>query len=391
MTEQTIHAVKANFQGSVAVRRETHQGTEHLVVPVVMICEGVLNDALLTAEEFGIFAESWNGRPVPVLHPERNGTPVSANQPDIIERNTVGVLFNTHIEDRKLKAEAWINIDKANALGHGDLIALLEAGEVIEVSTGYFAEDEEKSGTYNGKEYTVIHRNIRPDHLALLPGEIGACSVEDGCGTRTNSRKGLAMKTKDAIETLAKALGLRANCKCQEQEAHAMTDVKKRADEVKAQVEKLKTNEKLSAEQVDMLMAMDEEQLALMGAFVEAIAKTGASPEQPAEMEDEDDEEKAAVPAQMSEKDIDAKVEKLLAKKLDTHLRRANVTQKLTANKQNIFSEEELAAMSIESLEKLEKALRPADYSGQGGFAANSDAIDKDVKPLTINRGVLTP
>ena len=38
--------------------------------------------------------------------------------------------------------------------------------------------------------------------------------------------------------------------------------------------------------------------------------------------------------------------------------------------------------MDTGALETYEKSIRPADYSGQGGFAANSDAIDTNVTPL---------
>jgi len=41
-------------------------------------------------------------------------------------------------------------------------------------------------GVWNEEEYHSIVRNYRPDHLALLPGAIGACSWEDGCGIRAN-------------------------------------------------------------------------------------------------------------------------------------------------------------------------------------------------------------
>jgi len=49
---------------------------------------------------------------------------------------------------------------------------------------------EEVEGDWNEEHYIAIAHNHRPDHLALLPGGRGACSVEDGCGIRVNKKKG---------------------------------------------------------------------------------------------------------------------------------------------------------------------------------------------------------
>lgn len=384
----TVHSHRSNTAPSdrEGVRHVVHEGRDHLVVPVVMIVEGVLNGALVTQAEFGKFAESWNGRPVPVLHPEERGIPISANRPDVIERNTIGQVFNAYAENGKLKGELWIDTDKAQRLGHGDLMRAMEAGQIIEVSTGYFAEDEPSAGEYAGTPYQVIHRNIRPDHLALLPGEVGACSVLDGCGTRVNSRKDntIMAKTKDAFNALARSLGLRANCNCQHEE-ESMTD------KLKAQAEKLKANGALSAKQYQMLADMDDDALAMVSALVEALRMSPAEPEaaeteEEPPMEDNEYEDKNAMNANAFDP---AKLEELVANRVADHLRRADVTAKLIANEKCPFDADELKAMSVDHLEKLEKSIRPADYSGQGGMATNSSAIDTNVSPLVPRAGLL--
>ena len=53
----------------------------------------------------------------------------------------------------------------------------------MEVSTGLFTENEEVHGEFRGKPYIAVARNYRPDHLAWLPDQIGACSLAAGCGT----------------------------------------------------------------------------------------------------------------------------------------------------------------------------------------------------------------
>lgn len=172
-------------------RREIHEGREHLVAPVTAIIEGVLNGELAPAEEIGRYVNSWNGIPLPINHPTKNNVPVSANSPDLIQSQSVGRFFNARFDGKALKGEIWVDIDKATNLGGEalEVINRLENGLPLEVSTAYFNDIEEVSGTFNGKSYNGIQRNLRPDHLALLPNDIGACSFEDGCGVRANSKE----------------------------------------------------------------------------------------------------------------------------------------------------------------------------------------------------------
>jgi hypothetical protein len=179
------------------LRTESLHGTTHYVVPVVALVEGVLQGMnaaepeLALAEEFGKTPAGWNGRPLVMNHPVVNGAPVSANSPDVLESYAFGQIFNTQLDGKKLKCEAWISQDRVDAIGGevADTLKRLQDGEVIEISTGLFTDLEEKKGRFNGTDYSGIWRNIVPDHLAFLSeGVLGACSVADGCGTRANAR-----------------------------------------------------------------------------------------------------------------------------------------------------------------------------------------------------------
>jgi len=198
------------------VRREQFQGTEHLVIPIVALVEGVLHSSnamypeLALASEFGKVPVSWNGRPVTINHPMVNGVNVSASQsPEVFQQEAIGFLFNTKVEDNKLKTEAWINLDtvaKADQLTQ-DTVARLEtndSADVVEVSTGLFQMMEASTGRFNGKAFMGVWREIIPDHLAILQkGVEGACSVKDGCGARVNL--------------------MRVNCACQQSSTPAVT------------------------------------------------------------------------------------------------------------------------------------------------------------------------
>ena len=174
-------------QSAASVRYVTHtDGREYLIAPTVAIVEGVMNELLYLEEEIDAYIDAWNGKPLVFGHPTGNGEEdfISANSPEIFAQSP-GFYFNATYEDNVLKGEWWIDVARARKLSpHGEvLLSRLKQGEIVEQSTGLFTDVEERVGEYNGEPYKGIARNIRPDHVAILLDEIGACSVEDGCGT----------------------------------------------------------------------------------------------------------------------------------------------------------------------------------------------------------------
>jgi len=188
---------------SYTIREETMDGRKHLVVPVVMMVEGVhcgsKGPILHRGSELAKWTEAWDGIPVTISHPKAEGTNVSANSPEVLDAASVGRIFNTYYEDG-LKAEAWIDYEKIKAKST-DALAAIEAQEHLEVSVGVFndSEDAQEGAEWNGETYNSIAYNYRPDHLALLPGDRGACSWEDGCGIRVNQKGGEEVKDKFQI------------------------------------------------------------------------------------------------------------------------------------------------------------------------------------------------
>lgn len=203
MTIRTYQAIRAHVSGEY--RTETLLGKEYIVVPVVALVEGVIQGMsaegpeLALADEFGRFPDSWNGRPIVMSHPVVDGSPVSANSPEMITEYAIGSIFNANLNGDKLELEAWVESSRMNSLNDDskDTISRLQKGEKIEVSTGYFAQLEAASGLYNNTKYDAIQRNIVPDHLAFLPnGTIGACSNADGCGAQLTTAQMRANQTK---------------------------------------------------------------------------------------------------------------------------------------------------------------------------------------------------
>jgi len=188
-----VDTLVANQTG--AARREVRNGREYLVAPVTMIVSGVLDGSegpiYYPPEEVEADPVVWNGIPLVVYHPTDNGRNVSARDPDVLEKYGVGQVFYAHAESGKLKAEAWFDVE-ATARVDDRVLYNLESGVKMELSTGLFMDREaaEDGAEYGGKPYAEIARNFRPDHLAVLPDQVGACSLADGCGVLVNSAGG---------------------------------------------------------------------------------------------------------------------------------------------------------------------------------------------------------
>jgi Uncharacterized protein conserved in bacteria (DUF2213) len=198
------------FNISKDVRHDQMEGRDYLVAPMIMLVEGVHNGSdgpgLYPAEEIKKIPEVWNHKPVVVYHPEQNGRMVSACDPIVLSTRKVGVIMNTRYEDGKLKAEAWLEQSRIKAVDErvGNAI---ENNEMMELSTGLFADKDNTEGVWNEEEYSWIARNFKPDHLALLPDMVGACSLADGAGflrlNKENKLEKVKVDKKDMLALIA--------------------------------------------------------------------------------------------------------------------------------------------------------------------------------------------
>lgn len=189
-----METLVANLTGKT--RRVNRNGREYVIAPVSMIVPGVLNGSqgpiLYTAEENVRSVDAWNGMPLVVYHPKGSDEkPVSARSPEILDEHGVGEIFNSRTGDKgELLAEAWFDVDNVRRVDTR-VMSLLEKNDPFELSTGLnFDRVPVANGTeYNGTPYNLVARNYRPDHLAILPDQKGACSVDDGCGVLVNQKQ----------------------------------------------------------------------------------------------------------------------------------------------------------------------------------------------------------
>ena len=176
------------------VREVVENGKRWLVAPLSMLVEGVLNGSkgplFYPSDEARKTIHKWDRIPITVNHPYHptTGEPLSFNDQGVAERQQIGEVRDPKW-DGKSRAEGWFDEaatrDKAPSIYNS-----LKAGRAIELSTGLHTDNDPTPGEHNGVAYTAIARNHRPDHLAVLPDQRGACSLDDGCGVGVTNAGG---------------------------------------------------------------------------------------------------------------------------------------------------------------------------------------------------------
>jgi hypothetical protein len=180
------------------VREATLNGRSYLVAPASLIVPGILNGSkgalLYPPEEVRNNYTSWNHTPLVAYHPTLNGEHVSARDPDILDKQGIGVFLKANIAGTngstgKLVGECWFDVEATKRVDNR-IYKNLIAGIPIELSTGLFTDNERAplNANWKGKPYDYIARNYRPDHVAILPDQVGACSINDGCGVMVNKK-----------------------------------------------------------------------------------------------------------------------------------------------------------------------------------------------------------
>lgn len=188
MAETLFINLRSLLINAAGVRREVVDGRTYVVAHAASINPGVLPGSrgplYYPPEECARNVRAWDGMPVTVGHPTDPITnePLPAQFPGVWARQGIGRIRNS-VFNGKLRHEVWL--DEARTLKIAPtIISNLNEGRPVELSTGLYTDNEEapEGSHFNGRPYTHIARNHRPDHLAILPGQKGACSVSDGCG-----------------------------------------------------------------------------------------------------------------------------------------------------------------------------------------------------------------
>lgn len=182
----------ANTGLTVPPQRLKRHGQDYLIAKCVLLVAGVLNQGLVV--EDAIVPSDWNYVPITVGHPAADsGLAVSARDPDVLSRCHVGHVFHAQLGQgmrsgqpvTSLIGDLWINLGDVARCGTEaeQAVQMLETQQRLEVSTAFFPDVTPTTGVFLGTPYQEVYTRLRPDHLALLPNAIGACSwTNGGCG-----------------------------------------------------------------------------------------------------------------------------------------------------------------------------------------------------------------
>jgi hypothetical protein len=179
---------------ATAGRTVTFLNRAFRVVPAVLIQSQVLQNnlgpSLLPPSVFTPeWAQLWNG--IPVLagpHPASGGQPVTGRNAALWDERGVGWLFNVQAEVvsptlHRLVGEVWLDASRAEHVPElAAVFAALDAGQPVELSTGFPVHTATQSGAFGGALYELVLDPVGADHLVISTEFTGACSVSAGCG-----------------------------------------------------------------------------------------------------------------------------------------------------------------------------------------------------------------
>lgn len=183
--------VRVNIRATAnmaAVRREKRNGRDVVIVPSATLPDDVvMNEIMYPADEIAKSFTSLANTPAPLGHPLVNGKYISARDPEGINRGWVGAWNdNVRREGGRVLLDKIIDVEVANRSEGGKAVLnAIDKGEPVHTSTGLLCELEDANGNV---PYKHIARNMVFDHDAILLGEEGAATPDQGVGMMVNAK-----------------------------------------------------------------------------------------------------------------------------------------------------------------------------------------------------------
>ncbi|WP_069383972.1 DUF2213 domain-containing protein [Halomonas caseinilytica] len=185
-----VHAHLVTQVNASKITKEVIDGEEHYRIPSATLPDNVvMNGGLYPADEIEKAYRGLEGTPAPLGHPKVGNQFVPAMSPRAMNRYSVGAWNeNVRREAGRVLLDKVVNIRVANQTEGGrQLIQAIEKQEPIHTSTGLTLQQRTGNGESNGKPYTWIATQMNFDHDAILLGEPGAATPEEGVGMFVNA------------------------------------------------------------------------------------------------------------------------------------------------------------------------------------------------------------
>lgn len=183
--------VRVNIKTAVnasKIRRERRNGRDVIVVPSATLPDNVvMNGIRYPADEIEKAYHTLERTPAPLGHPSLNGAFVSAKDPEGLVRGFIGAWNeNVRRENGRVFIDKVIDVDYANATAGGKaVLAAIEKAEPIHTSTGLYGI---RTALQNDDEAKWVMTDMVFDHDAILIGEDGAATPEQGVGMLVNAK-----------------------------------------------------------------------------------------------------------------------------------------------------------------------------------------------------------
>lgn len=192
-------AIQVNITTQVnskKIRRVTHNGREHIVLPSYTLPSNVImNGGLYTEEEIDKHYRGLEDTLAPLGHPQVNGEYVSAFCAEAINAHHVGA-WNRNVKKvgNRVYVEKWVDVEVAQRTEHGrellERVADLEEGKdvpPIHTSVAAFLERQEPTPAQKESGAEWVAKIDAMDHDAILLHEVGAATPEQGVGLMVNA------------------------------------------------------------------------------------------------------------------------------------------------------------------------------------------------------------
>lgn len=187
MTQKRIN-IRAAVNSS-RIRREKRHGREVIIVPSATLPDNVvMNRIRYPADEIEKSYKSLEGTPAPLGHPRVSGAFVSASDPVGLALGYIGAHNeNVRRENGRVWIDKVIDVEIASQLDRGKAVLnAIEKGEPIHTSTGLIAV---MNAAENDDEADLVATSMVFDHDAILIGEKGAATPEQGVGMLVNGEQ----------------------------------------------------------------------------------------------------------------------------------------------------------------------------------------------------------
>ena len=193
-----------------------------------------------------VFAEeslaSLKMKPLTLLHPDQAVTPQN------IDELAVGSV-GSEVDTDSYRVYMSLAVTKADA------IEAVDNGSARALSCGYTCDIEWTSGTWMGVHYDCIQRNIRYNHVALVP----AARAGDGNAIRMDGFGELEKLPENYKQTNEEEMNLKtihldgADFQAEPQVIAALDKAQSRADAAEKELEQLRTDSKTDKEAINKL------------------------------------------------------------------------------------------------------------------------------------------